>query len=131
MTNFVNRYQTDKTLEENGQWVNLGDGIEVKIARLNSERSQAVRRRLEKPYSKMRGEIPTQIQEEILTKQVAEAVLLDWKGVELESGKPLEPTLENKIKILTEFKDFRQDVVFVSMEAETFKNASVEEATKN
>lgn len=131
MSNFVDRYKTDKNLEENGQWVDLGEGVEIKIARLNSERSQAVRRRLEKPYSKMRGEIPAQIQEDILTKQVAEAVLLDWKGVELEVGKPLDPTLENKIKVLTEFKDFRQDVVFVSMEAETFKTAKAEEATKN
>lgn len=131
MSKFVDRYKTDKDLEENGQWVDFGDGVLVKVARLNSERSQAVRRKLEKPYSKIRGSIPEDISEEILTKQVAEAVLLDWKGVTDENGKELECTYENRYKVLKEYKDFRFDVVTCAVEAETFKNKQVEEATKN
>lgn len=131
MSKFLDRYKTDKKLEEEGQWVDLGDEILVKVARLNSERSQAVRRKLEKPYSKIRGNIPEDISEEILTKQVAEAVLLDWKGVTDDNGKDLECTYENRYKMLKEFKDFRFDVVTCSMEAETFKVRQIEEVTKN
>lgn len=131
MSRFMERYKTDRNLEENGQWVELGDGLEIKVARISSERSKAVRHRLEKPYAKMRGEIPTSIQEQILIKQIAEAVLLDWKGVTDEEGKAVECTLDAKIKMLTEFKDFLQDVVMVAMEAETFKAQKIEEASKN
>lgn len=131
MSKFINRYKTDRKLEEEGQWVEFGDDISVKVARLNSERSQAVRRKLEKPYSKIRGSIPEDIAEEILTKQVAEAVLLDWKGVTDENGKEIECTYENRYKMLKEFKDFRFDVVTCSVEAETFKGKQIEEVTKN
>lgn len=131
MSKFINRYKTDRKLEEEGQWVEFGDDISVKVARLNSERSQAVRRKLEKPYSKIRGSIPEDIAEEILTKQVAEAILLDWKGVTDESGKEIECTYENRYKMLKEFKDFRFDVVTCSVEAETFKGKQIEEVTKN
>lgn len=131
MSRFMERYKTDRNLEENGQWVELGDGLEIKVARISSERSKAVRHRLEKPYAKMRGEIPTSIQEQILIKQIAEAVLLDWKGVTDDEGKAIECTLDAKIKMLTEFKDFLQDVVMVAMEAETFKAQKIEEASKN
>lgn len=131
MSKFYDRYKTDKKLEEEGQWVDFGDGVKVKIARLNSERSLAARRKLEKPYSKIRGSIPEDIQEEILTKQVAEAVIIAWEGVTDEAGKEIECTYENRIKILKEFKDFRFDVVTASVEAETFKAKQVEEATKN
>ena len=131
MSRFMERYKTDRNLEENGQWVELGDGLEIKVARISSERSKAVRHRLEKPYAKMRGEIPTSIQEQILIKQIAEAVLLDWKGVTDDEGKAIECTVDAKVKMLTEFKDFLQDVVMVAMEAETFKAQKIEEASKN
>lgn len=131
MTTFYARYKTDKKLEEEGQWVDFGDGVKVKVARLNSERSIAARRKLEKPYSKIRGSIPESIQEEILTKQVAEAVIIAWEGVTDERGKEIECTYENKVKILNEFKDFRFDVVTASVEAETFKAQQIEEISKN
>lgn len=131
MSKFYDRYKTDKKLEEEGQWVDFGDGVKVKVARLNSERSLAVRRKLEKPYSKIRGSIPEDIQEEILTKQVAEAIIIAWEGVSDENGKEIECTYENKVKILKDFKDFRFDVVTASVEAETFKAKQNEEVLKN
>lgn len=128
---FQDRYKTDKSLEEQGVWVALGDGIEIKVARMSSERSQAVRRRLEKPYAKIRNNLPEDIVEKLIIQQLAEAVLLDWKGVDGEDGKPLECSIPNKVKVLTEYKDFTNDVITCSAEKETFKAQATEEVAKN
>src|ERR1043166_2259135 len=82
-TKFFDRYSTDKVAEEEGQWVDFGDGIKVQLRRLNCKKSRDVRRRLEKPYAKQfRGQdIPDEIQERMLNAQLAKAVIVGWEGV--------------------------------------------------
>lgn len=132
--NLYARFQTDKVLEENGVWVDFGDGLEVKVARFNSARSKEVRRRLEKPFKgvfRSGQDLPEDKSTDILVKQMAEAIILDWKGVLGPDGKVLEPTLENKIKVLTDLPDFREVIATAALESATFKTLEDEEAGKN
>lgn len=135
MPSFLERYKTDKNLEESGVWVDYGDGIEVQIRRLNSAKSRETRRRLEKPYTKgFRGQdMPESLQEELLNKQVAEAIVVDWKGVPDpdNEGKELPCTPENVLKMVQRFPDFRDDIMAASMERATFQQEELKEAEKN
>lgn len=132
MSKFFDRYSTNRKAEEDGQWVDFGDGVKVKVRRLNSAKSKETRRRLEKPYkNQFRAgvDFPDSLQEELMNKQLAEAIIVDWEGVpELnDKGQPIEGkfaecTPENVLRMVAMFPDFREDVVTASMERATFQN---------
>ena len=138
MSNFRKRFKTDAALEENGQAVDFGDGIEVTVRRISSKVVQEAKRRLDKPYANLfktnpNYELPADIQDKQITKLMAEAIVVDWKGVVDENDQELECTVENKMKIFSDrdLVDFRNNVLLASHSATTFSPAEVEEAVKN
>lgn len=130
---FLNKYKTDPDLENNGVWIDFGDDVHVKITRFGTTKSKEVRRRLEKPYQNFtrKGGIPDSVLEEILMKQIAEAIIVDWKGVTDEEGAVLDCTYDNRLTVLKKYPDFRDDVVLAASERDTFKTANVEDGAKN
>ena len=130
---FQKMFQTDRNLEEEGVIVDFGQGVKVKVARMQSERSRAVRRRLEKPYRKrfQQNDVPDDVMENILICQMAEGIILGWEGVTDEEGHPLECTEGNIKKVLTKFPDFKDAVAQASMTRETFMQEEAEEDLKN
>jgi hypothetical protein len=126
---FLNKYKTDKTAEVAGVWVEIDAGVEWKVARLNNEKARTERRNLEKPYRNFQT-IPDHVNEEILRKVVARAVLLDWKGVTGDDGKEIPYTPETAEKLFKELPDLLNDVVSLAMARETFQ-AEGTEAAKN
>jgi hypothetical protein len=136
MAGFRDRYNTDKNLEEEGVWVDYGDGLKVKVRRLSSKTSRDVRRKLEKPYSAQfrNREMPDALQEELLNKQVAQAIVLDWEGVEDPDGKDgamLPYSQDNVLRMVKEFPDFRDDILTAAMERSTFEKEQREKGAKN
>lgn len=133
MSGFLDRYQTDKSLEEEGVWVDFGGGVMVKVARITSAKSREVRRRLERPLArKNRNEELTLDQlEHLMIEQLSQAVVKDWKGVTDEKGKELPCTVENCRDILNKFPDFREDVATVSMEKATFQQNRMQDELGN
>jgi hypothetical protein len=125
-------YRTDATAEKEGQWVDWGEGTKFKIARLGNAQYQARFQALIKPHRHLRdrGILPEDIQVEILCKCLAETVVIDWEGVDFD-GKPLPYSTENALKVLTELKDLREDIVTVSGEQSTFRIAEIEDSEKN
>jgi len=135
MAGFFDRYATDRNLEEEGTWVDYGDGLKVQVRRLNSKASRDYRRRIEKPYSgQFRGrEMPEAIQEELLNKQIANVIVVAWEGVPNPADKKkfLDCTPENVLRMITDFPDFRDDILTAAMEKSTFQKADLEVQEKN
>jgi len=135
MAGFFDRYATSPELEESGTWVDYGDGLKVRVRRLNSKFSKDVRRKLEKPYSgQYRGrEMPESLQDELLNKQMAKAIIVDWEGVPNPDSpeEMLACTEENILRMVGEFKDFRDDILTAAMERTTFQKEDVREQEKN
>jgi hypothetical protein len=136
MPNFMERYKTDRKAEEDGQWVDFGDGVRVKVRRLNSAKSREVRRRLEKPYvNQFRGgrEYPESLQEELMNKQLSEGIVVDWEGVPdpADVSKPLPCTPDNVLRVINLFPDFREEIVTASLERATFQLEVQKEAEGN
>lgn len=144
MAGFRKRYNTDTSLEEEGVWVDFGDGLKVQVRRLTSKASREFRRKLEKPYTAQfrNREMPDSLQEELLNKQVAGAIIVNWEGVEDpdapepkegEQPKMLPFSHENALKIISnpEFRDFRDDILTAAMERTTFEKEQREAARKN
>lgn len=134
---FMNRYKTDKDLEENGVWVDFGDGIQVKIRRANSKASRDCRAKLEKPYAGQfrNREMPQSLQDEILIKQLSQSIILDWKGVPDptdEKGERMLPcNEENIVKMMTQFPDFREDILTAAVAQATFQRELMKAAEGN
>lgn len=135
MADFMDRYATDKNLEEEGVWVDYGEGLKVKVRRLNSKHSRQLRRKLEKPYAtQFRGrEMPESLQEELLNKQLAGSVVVDWEGVPNPDNTtemlPCNP--ENILLMVSRFNDFRDDILTAAMEKTTFQKEDEKVKEKN
>lgn len=129
---FKKEFVTNKQLEEEGVWVDIGDGGELKIARDGNPKAMSVMRDLSKPFvSQIRlGKLPQAKADEITIKTMAQTILLDWKGISY-GGKPLQYSVENAIKLLTESEDFRTLVSTLSNDRKTFQQEIEEIITKN
>lgn len=134
MSKFTDRYTTNKEAEEEGVWVDLGDGIEIKVRRVKSATSRKMLRQLQAPYEHMRRTgraLPESVELEITRKWAAHGLLVDWKGVTDKRGKALAFTPENALKALEQFEDFADDVAYFAREVETFRAKALEETAKN
>jgi hypothetical protein len=135
MSTFSERYSTNKSQEEDGTWVDFGDGIKVKIRRMNSKFSRDVRTKLEKPFAKQfRGQdYPLEIQDNLFNMQLAKAIVIEWEGVEdpNDPKKKADNSEDTKIAVFKKWPDFREDIAAASMERATFQDISVKEAEGN
>jgi hypothetical protein len=125
-------YATNEDKETDGVWQDLGDGIEMLIARIGNPKYQKLFQRLSKPHRKAirRGSLKEDVAEKLMIECMAETVLLGWKNVEMD-GKPLPYSKENAIKILTEFKDLKDYINDFANEMEAYMQEDAEEAEEN
>jgi hypothetical protein len=124
-------FSTNKKLEDEGVWIDIGDGAKLKIARAGNKQSNALSKQLAKPYmaqityGKLSDEVATQIGVEVMAK----AILLDWKGIQYD-GADLPYSVDNAIKLLTELPDFRDYVSQMANDRKTFQREIEEAITK-
>ena len=125
-------FGTNKVAEIEGKWNDIGDGIELLVARIGNPEYQKEFQRISKPHKRAlrRGSLNDEVAERLLTKVMAKNILLDWKGLE-EDGVAVPYNYDNAVRILTEYKDLRDYVSDIANEMESFKAEEDEEAEKN
>ena len=125
-------FGTNKTDEIEGKWNDIGDGIQILVARIGNPEYQKEFQRISKPHKRAlrRGSLNDEVAERLLIKVMAKNILLDWKGLE-EDGVVVPYSYDNAIRILTEYKDLRDYVSDIANEMESFKAEEDEEAEKN
>jgi hypothetical protein len=130
-------YALDRATVEDGMWVKLRDGIEVKVRSVRSEIVKKVRARAQRPYERLLATqkwryLPEQ-EEKIAETVIIEGVLLDWRNIEGEDGKPLPFNRETVKAIITdpEMVVFREDIMTASGLDETFRRELAEEIAGN
>jgi hypothetical protein len=122
---FHDRFATNKAAAEEGTWVDLGDGVKIKVRRFDSAVSKAVRRKLEEPYTALRRagqELSDDIAQELLIRQLAQAILVDWRGVTDEEGKSIAFSSDVAYDILKKYDFFLEDVSRIVGSRDTFKS---------
>jgi len=129
---FKKRYETDKGKESEGVWENLGEGLRVKVARANNPHHQRVAESLMRPYRRQiaNGSLSVEKQEEITIKAMAECLLLDWEGLKIDD-KAVPYSVAKATELLTEYKDFREEVASIAQSMELFRAEEIEDAEKN
>lgn len=128
----LKNFKTDKDKEEKGVWEELGDGCSVLIARHGnpamlkaySKYPRLLRQRLEN------GQADDEESASILSKVVADTILLDWKGLK-EDGKEIAYSKEECVRVLTEYPDVRAMILEMAQEAHLYHSKSVSKTAKN
>jgi hypothetical protein len=124
-------FGTNKKLEEDGVWIDVGDNTQLKIARANNKKAQAYSKQIAKPYlAQIRfGKLPEEIYTKLAIEVAAECILLDWKNLE-EDGIAIAYSKENAMRMLTDYSDFRDLVSSMAEERKTFQREVDEAVTK-
>jgi hypothetical protein len=123
----ISTFATDLDLEENGVWVDIGDGGMLLIARLGNPHHQAAIRRISKPHKALirNKTINEELSDELLLKAMAEAILLDWKGLEDDKGKTIKYSKGAAYDLLRDLRDFRNLVTELANEQVSFRREEV------
>lgn len=133
MLDLKKEYATDKEKEIEGIWMeDFGEGVRIKIARIGNPEYQKKITKFQKPHRKAmrRGTLPDSVADTILNRAVADTIVLDWEGI-AEDGKLVPYSFENCLRILNEYKDFRDQVIEAASEMETFKLEQDDESEGN
>lgn len=134
--NLYNTFETDKQLEKDGVVLEYGfnskkQPIQIRIARAggsNTRFAKIIEQKL-RPYKRAiaNDTMDNKVAEKLLIEAYAEAVVLEWSGVEDREGNALEFTKENVVKVFTDLPDLFLDVQAQSQKSALFR-ASLREA---
>jgi len=125
-------FGTSTELENDGVWVDLGDGASIKVARAGNKSNRALIKRLIAPHkvALRNDKLPDETLEKLTIEAMASTILLDWKGID-EDGKPVPYNTQNALRLLTDYKDFRDQVSAFSSELALFQVHDEAAVTKN
>jgi recombinational DNA repair protein RecT len=121
-----------KTSSE-GQWVDCGGGLRIKVARLGNPDYEEEVRKLAKPFMRqMRlGTMNVEDMEKMAQKAVAKHVIQGWENLEDETGNAIAFSSDKALELFQKYPDFYNIVKDVAGEAEIFRTDEMEEAAGN
>lgn len=129
--------ETDSDATENGKWFDdmfqPDSGVSVKLRRFSSKKSVNYRARLLLKYKRQgnrKGEFPPEIEERMLIEQMAECIIVDWKGILDNEGKEIAYSKE-KALVLCKMLDFRAPLIQLAVDMDSFRAEERKELEKN
>lgn len=125
-----NTFATDKALEQDGIVLDYGTNsknqpVQIRIARAGGSnvRFAKVLEQKMRPYKRAIANetMDNKVVERLLVEAYADAVILDWTGVEDREGNALDFTRDNVVKVLTDLPDLFIDIQQQSQKAALFR----------
>jgi hypothetical protein len=125
-------FKTDLKAEEEGVWVPYGGGFEVKLGRIGNRRFKEFMMKKGKPHMRKlsSGSMDLDIADTLMRDAIAETILLDWKGLLDDDGKPIPFSKEEAKKALA-IEDFYKEIFAMAQERELFSLKDDEAAQGN
>ena len=125
-------FKTDKDKEKDGVWEDLGDGCSVLVARYGNQSMVNAYRKYPRVFRQRleSGQVDDDKSSNIMSKVMADTILLDWKGLK-EDGKEVVYSKEECVRVLTEYPDIRTMIFEISNETQLYHDESVSKTAKN
>ena len=125
----ISAFKTDRTRENQGVWVPIGDGARLLVARLNNEYYKQVFLNASRPFKTQvrTGTISEDQAEQILRECYSKAILLDWDGLQDDEGTDI-PYSQEKAYELLGIADFRALVEELAGTRELYRKEELEQA---
>lgn len=122
-------FETDPAAEETGRWFDKFMGehadLDVKLRGFSSHAAVAVNRRMSALYSRLMqpdGSYPIDIQVKIICQQLAESIIVDWRGNDWRmDGAALTFSQENALAVVTRFKPIRARIMTLAGNFDSFR----------
>tara|TARA_R100000458_G_C8278525_1_gene254896 strand:+ start:12824 stop:13225 length:402 start_codon:yes stop_codon:yes gene_type:complete len=131
----INLLKTNPEAETEGVWVTYEDtDIQLKIARIGNPKFDAFVAKKSAPHlDKIRKGEANELQENITQQAVAHTILVDWKNIDDENGKPIPYSGKKSEEFLSDpsLRDFYKFVLVTSNQAENFRYEAQQEAVGN
>ncbi len=126
------RFATDVKKETEGVWVDIGDGMRLKIARLGNKNYTSRFQELLRPYRAQAraGTLAQDLAEKLYNDALAETILVGWEGIELD-GETLTYSRENALRLIQELPDFKTTVTEIANTMEAYREADIAAGIKN
>lgn len=108
-TNLDSIFKTDKSLETEGMWFVVKEGVEFQMRRFGGYNESKIKAAMAihyKPYARLfeNGTMSSDKQREIMIKVFVDACLIGWKGVEVD-GKEVEFSKDAAVELLNALPD--------------------------
>lgn len=122
----LSAYKTDRKREIEGRWVSGSRGGQYRVARISNPKYKAYRDRLLKPHRRSidADSMDPEKLRELLARAVARHILLDWKDVEDDDGKPIVYTSQVGEQALIEVPDLYDEIL---RHADNFEDFALEQ----
>lgn len=129
-------FATDETVEQEGVWLEYPSYEFAIRVRRAGETNRAFTQRMDaklKPYKRAldTGTMDPAILLRVSREVFAETILVDWKGVVDEKGKPMSFNKDNALKLLTDLPDLFNDIVLQAKDAGLFRKYLAEAEAGN
>jgi hypothetical protein len=128
-------FKSDLVKEIDGVWVEIGEGVRLRIARLNNPKYTVKLLELRRAHWEAHGRRNPDLarQAEILTRCLAETVLVGWDGVTDDAGNPLPYSVERAYEFLSDpsLHDLREIVMEEAQKHARYRDDDLEGAAKN
>lgn len=125
-------FGSNESAEKDGVWVSLGEGAQIKVARLGNSEAQRAYRKIPRAMRRMieDGVLDNKQASDFLAGFLSNHILKGWEGL-ADKGKPLgEITPESAKSFMIKYRRFRDRVMELSQDDDLF-NVEVEEDIKN
>lgn len=124
-TNLDKFYKTSKKIEQEGIWFKISDEIGFLIKRFGGFNAPEVKASMAKyyrPYAKQieMNTLSPDKEREVLTRAFVEAVVLDWKGIEID-GKPTPFSKDVAVNFFLGLPDLLETLTSYATNAENFR----------
>lgn len=124
-TNLDSAFRTNTSLETDGVWFEIQDGVKFKCRRfggMNSQKVKAVSSKYFKPFLKQieLGTLSEEKSREITVRAFVESCLVDWTGVQVD-GVDQPFSVENAYKLLVELPALAETLIKYSSEMNPYK----------
>ena len=125
----LNKLKLDSAKDAEGVWVNIGDGAEIKVARIGTKEYNKVVKAVTGPHRTAieRGYMNDEEADKLSAKIFSQAVLLDWKGIQID-GVEVPYSQEKAAEILgnPDFSEFRGLVSDEAHKMDNFRQNEIE-----
>ena len=126
-------FGTDKALEDEGKWFDIGDNASVRVARFGNDAHRKVLLKLREPYKALLlrgGQIPDDVNDGIVTESMANTILVDWKGMYDQDNNEIPFSVEAASQAFSLYKDFLELVSNLSLNAANYRVTAQEDIVK-
>jgi len=132
--NVYEMFETDKASEEKGIVIDYGE-FNITIARSGgaNQKYNKILESLTKPYRRaiQTETIDPEIVKKLIVEAHARAVVIGWDGIKDRSGKKMEYSVENCIKLFTDLPDLFDDIREQATKTSLFKKEITKEEMGN